>query len=690
MFEVCVDIGGTFTDCVVSDSRGRLAEFKSATTPSDLSIGMVNCLHEAAHYFGLTTEQFLCGTQTILHGTTVALNAFLTRSGAKTALITTKGFRDIVEMRQGLKNITTSMYNMFVPPYEPLVSRELRFTVEERTLYTGEVKTPLDEPGLREVIRRVEKERIGALAICFLHSYANPENEKKAAEICRLELPGVFVCASHEVMPLVGEYARESTSILNAYVGPIVVEYFTTLEKRLKELGFPGRLLIMQADALVQAVPEAKKKPAYLINSGPASGPSGALGIGRLTGTPNLVTMDMGGTSLDIGFVKSGQICVSRRKWVDEEMLAITMVDISTLGAGGGSLAWFDSLGLLRVGPRSAGAEPGPACYGKGGTEAAVTDADLILGYIPADYFLGGTIALDTRPALAAVGKVAERLDISIAEAAHAIFSVVNHNMADAIAEVTTKNGYDVRDFSLFSFGGAGGVHAAFLAEALGIPEVIVPQFAASFCAWSMFSMDIGRDYLRPHISPVEALDIDAINGLYAAMIEQAVADFGSYGFEKEALVITKSMEMRYQSQFHDVEVAGIPEGPLTPEHMRQAVEAFHRRHEELYTFSLRFYNVEVRGLRILAKVTRPGTLIEGIAAGARDPSAALKRERSCFFDGGFVTTPVFEGTRLRAGNVIEGPAIIEEPTTTVVVPSLWSCHVDRYGNYSITRSTTR
>jgi N-methylhydantoinase A len=678
MFEVCVDTGGTFTDCVVSDGKGRLREFKSATTPGDLSIGMINSLKEAAASFGLSTEEFLRDTRTILHGTTVALNAFLTRSGAKTALITTKGFRDIIEMHLGMKNITSSMYNVFVPPYEPLVPRNLRFTVEERTRYTGDVMTPLSEAQLGEVIAKLKREEIGALAICFLHSYINPDNEKKAAEICRQELDGVFVCASHEVMPLVGEHARESTSILNAYIGPIVSKYFAALEERLKELHFSGQLLIMQADALVQAVPEAKKKPVYLINSGPASGPSGAVHIGKLAGTPNLVTIDMGGTSLDIGFVKGGEISLSRRKWIDEEMLAISMVDISTLGAGGGSLAWFDSLGLLRVGPDSAGAEPGPACYGKGGTEAAVTDADLILGYIPADYFLGGAIKLDTELARTAVGKVAERLNMSVEQAAHAIFSVVNHNMADAITEVTTKNGHDVRDFSLFSFGGA---------EALGIPEVIVPKFAASFCAWSMFSMDIGRDYLRPFVAPIETVEVDVINQLYADMIDQAVADFRSYGVDKKDLAITKSMEMRYQAQFHDVEVGGIPEGALTAEDMQQTVEAFHRRHEDLYTFSLRFYNAEVRGLRILAKVARPDIPIEEITIGTDDSSAALKRERPCFFDGGFLMTPIYEGAGLKAGNVIKGPAIVEEPTTTVVIPKSWDCHVDKYGNHFVKRS---
>jgi len=688
MFEVCVDTGGTFTDCVVLDEKGNLAEFKASTTPADLSIGVMDSLEKAAASYGLTAEQFAHEIQTIVHGTTVALNAFITRKGTRTALVTTRGFRDIIEMRMGLKNITTSMYNMFVPPYEPLVPRPLRFTVEERTRYNGEIITPLNENELRDVVRKLKKEEVGAVVICFLHSYANPENERKAAEICRQELGGVFVCASHEVIPLVGEHARESTSILNAYIGPIVARYLTALQKRLQEFNFRGQLLIMQADDLVQSAPEAIKKPVYLINSGPAAAPAGAVHLGQIMARPSLISMDMGGTSLDIGFVKDGEINLSRGKWVDEEMCAIKMVDITTVGAGGGSLAWIDSLGLLRVGPQSAGAEPGPACYGSGGEEPSVTDANLILGYIPDDYFLGGKFKLDMGLAGSAVSKIADRLHMSTEQAAHAIFSVVNSNMADGITVVTTKNGHDVRDFSLLAFGGAGPVHATFLAESLGIPEVIVPKFAASFSAWSMFSLDIGRDYLRSFINPVEAINPDIINQLYQEMIEEALAEFKTFGIGREEMEITKSMEMRYRSQFHDVEVADVPEGDLSSGDIKQAVEAFHRRHEELYTFSLRFYDVELRGLRIIAKVKKKAkATVKEIAAGTDNPSGALKRERSCFFGGGYIQTPTYDGARLKSGNFITGPAIVEETTTTVVIPKSWDCRVDKYGNYFIRRT---
>jgi len=688
MFEVCIDIGGTFTDSIVLDEQGNLFESKVATTPEDLSTGLINSFQKAAAHHNLTVEQFLNQTRTIIHGTTVALNAFLTRTGARTALITTRGFRDTVEMRLGLKNIKTSMYNMFIPPYEPIVPRPLRFTVDERTLYTGEIMTPLNQSELGDVIQKLKQEKIGALAICFLHSYANPENEKMAAEMCRNELKEVYVCASHEVIPVVGEFARESTTIINAYVGPIVTRYFTNLEKRLRQLNFKGQLLIMQADALVQSVSEAVRKPVYLLNSGPAAGPSGSVYLGNLMEKNSFVTIDMGGTSLDIGFVKDGIIKLSESRWIDEEMTAIKMVDITTIGSGGGSLAWFDSMGLLRVGPKSAAADPGPACYSKGGTEPAVTDADLILGYIPEDYFLGGSIPLDMAKARTAVGKVAEKLHMTVEEAAHAMFSVVNSNMADAISVVTTKNGHDVRDFALFAFGGAGATHAVFLAEALGIPEVIVPPFASSFCAWSMYSLNIGRDYLRSYIAPAEAADMDTINKLYKDMIKQALSEFKAFGAGRQEIEITKLMEFRYRSQFHDVEVGGIPDKDLTPDDFKAVVEAFHQRHEELYTFSLRFYGVELRSLRIIAKIKKKADIaMKELKSGTKDPSKALKRNRGCFFDGGFVQTPVYDSEKLKAGNVIAGPAIIEVPTTTAVIPKSWSCRVDSRGNYIVRRT---
>lgn len=688
MYKVCIDIGGTFTDCVVLDESGDLFQCKANTTPHDLSIGLMNSFGKAAARYGMTTKEFLGQTQTIVHGTTVALNALLMRAGAKTALIATKGFRDISEMRMGLRNINTSMYNMFIPPVDPIVPRRYRYTVEERTKYTGEIITELNEDELRSIIQDIKKEQIEAVAVCFLHSYANPENERRAAEICRQELGGsVYVCASSDIIQIVGEFERESTAILNAYVGPIVSRYFANIDSKLKEHGFAGQLLIMQADAMVQSVTEAVKKPVCLLNSGPASGPSGALFIGEQIGKKNIITIDMGGTSLDIGFVKNGQINLSRRRWIGEEMVAVKMVDIATLGTGGGSLSWFDSLDMLRVGPKSAGADPGPVCYGKGGAQIALTDADLALGYIPEDYFLGGAIPLDASLARAELSKIADKLNTTVEQAAQTVFSIANSNMADAISLVTTKNGHDVRDFSLFALGGAGSTHAAFLAESLGIPEVIVSPFASSFCAWSMFTLDIGRDYLRSCVAPAKGADIDLINQLYQEMIDEALQEFAAFGVGRDDLEIQKSMEFRYKAQFHDVEVGGVPDKVLTAEDFNNVVESFHKRYEEIYVYSLSFYEAELRSLGLTVKIKKKDEIkIKEIAAGTADASAALKRQRECLFNGKYVQTPVYDSEKLKANNYITGPAIIEVPTTTVVVPEAWDCEVDKFGNYIIRR----
>ncbi len=686
MFRVCVDTGGTFTDPVVLDEKGSLTEFKTPTTYPDFSTGFLNGLSEAAAFYGRTPQQFVREIETIVHGTTVATNAILTRSFAKTALITTKGFRDILEIRRALKVATISMYNWRIPPYKPIVPRYLRFVVEEETRHSGEVIKPVNEEELRSVIRKIKGEKVEAVAICFINSYANPENERRVAEICRQELNGIYVTASHEVLPIMGEYERESTCVLSACLGPIVSGYLTNLEKRLRELGFKGQLLIMQADQLAQSVPVAIRKPVYLMNSGPAAGPAGGVYLGEVISRPNLITADMGGTSFDITLVKDREVGTTVEKWREEERMAIKMVDVTTIGAGGGSIAWFDSLGLLRVGPGSAGAEPGPACYGRGGEEPTVTDADVILGYIPGDYFLGGKIKLEVDLAKLAVSKIADRLKLPIEQAAHAILVTVNSFMADAITQVSTKQGHDVRDFSLLVFGGAGPVHGAFLAELLGIPEVIVPKFASSFCAWGMFTLDIGRDYVRSYIMPAQVANPDVINQLYQGMKAEALADFAPLKIPEEEVTITKSIEMRYMAQYHDIEVTGFPASDITSEDIAQGLRRFHQRHEELYSFSLPFIPVELRNLRLAAKAKGVKFPVKKIATGTKDASGALKRKRLCFFDGGYVETPIYDGARLKSANVIKGPAVIEEITTTVVIPRGFGCSVDKYGSYILRR----
>jgi N-methylhydantoinase A len=685
MFRVCVDIGGTFTDSIIWDDKGNLTESKVPTTPSDFSQGILDSLADAAKAYGMPTEQFISELELVIHGTTVATNALITRNVAKTALITSKGFRDIIEMRRSLKIETKSMYEAFIPPYEPIVPRYLRFVIDEVTRTTGEILNPVREDEVKAVIEKIKKESIEAIAICLINSYVNPENEKKVEEICRKELKGVFITCSSDILPTMGEYARESTCIISACVGPIVSRYMTNLEKKLKDTGFKGQLLIMQTNQLAQSVPALIKKPVYLVGSGPAAAPAGAAFLGNVIGEPNFITADMGGTTLDAALTAHGEVALAIGRWYGDERIGIKVADVSSIGAGGGSIAWFDSLGLLRVGPQSAAADPGPACYGKGGKEPTVTDAALILGYIPADYFCGGKIRLDVELAKTAVKKIADRLQLSIEKAAQAIFTTINSSMADEIARISTRMGYDVRDFSLLACGGGGAMCGAFWADQLGMSRVIIPNYSSSFCAWSMFTLDIGRDYIRSYIRMLDAVDPREINKLYADMEKEALEELKVFKVSRRNLLIRRSVDIRYLGQYHEIEV-DLPLGDITSTDVKKAAEGFHAKHEKLYTFSLPWVPVELRNLRLIAKVAGNKIDVKKIADGTRDPSDALKRERICYFDNVYLETPIYDSEKLKAGNVIPGPAVIEVPTTTTVIPCGYQCKVDEYGNYVITR----
>jgi len=685
MFRVCVDTGGTFTDCVVLDDGGNLTEFKWPSTPGDFSEGVLNALEEAASAYSLSREQFIRQTELIVHGTTVATNALITKNVARTAMITTRGFRDIIEMRRSLKIDTHSMYEAFIPPYESIVPRYLRLVIDEKTKYTGEIVRPIDEVELRGIIEKLKQEKIEAVALCFINSYANPENERRAAEICQKSLDGVFVTYSSEILPKMGEYERESTCVINACLGPVVGRYMANLERKLRESGFTGQLLIMQANQYAQSVSAVTRKPAYLMGSGPAAAPAGAAFLGRVIGEPNFITADMGGTTFDASLLRNSQVSLIAGEWLGDDRLGIKVVEVNSIGAGGGSIAWLDSLGLLRVGPQSAGADPGPACYQRGGTEPTVTDAAVVLGYIPDDYFWGGKLKLDVALARSAVKKVAGPLKMSIEEAAQAIFTTVSSNMADGTTEISTRKGYDIRDFSLLAFGGGGALCGAFIADLLGIQKTIVPRFAASFSAWSMFVLDVGRDYLRSHLCTLKDANPGDINQLYQEMIEEALKEFQALKVSREEMVVEKSADVRYRGQYHELEIS-FPAAEVTRQDIEQMEKEFHQKHKELFTFSLPWVPVEFRNLRLIARVRSKKIDVRKISAGTKSPSGALKRKRQCYFNGGFVETQIYDGTRLKAGNVIQGHAVIEEPTTTVVIPAGFTCHIDEYGNYIIVR----
>jgi len=688
MTRVAIDVGGTFTDCLVLDKQGRLNQFKAPTTPEDPSTGLMDSLEKAAKAERKILSEFIGELEFIIHGTTLATNALLTERGAKVGMLTTDGFRDELEIRRGFKNIRTSMYNLGVPPYKPLVPRYLRLPVRERTLFTGEIETPLDSASAESALNKFAAENVKSIAVCFLHSYANPENERRAAEICRQRFDGnVYVTASHEVLPVWGEYERFSTTVVSAYIGPIVSDYLMALEKRLAGLGFKGSLLIVRADGLVQSASHSRRQAVTMINSGPAAAPTAALLWGSSSGHNNLISIDMGGTSLDVSLIRKGEIPTTTESWVGDERVAIKMVDIHSIGAGGGSLAWIDSLGLLRVGPQSAGAVPGPACYGRGGDRPTVTDADVLLGYVPTDYFLGGEIPLDAERSREAIRRVSEPLRMSETDAAQAIFQSVNSLMADQVIELSTKRGLDLRDFALIVGGGAGAVHGANVAELLRIPVVVIPKYAALYSAFGMFAMDIGREYSRTHILRADKVDLKAIESLYRELAQQAIADFKEGHIQAEDLVFTRTAQIRYAGQFHEIEVP-LPSALKSPGDLEEVLKAFHARHKELYTFELPFRQVEFLTFWLRATAARRLDLkMIPIAKGEANPKAALKRKRRCLFGKDWAETSCYDGERLLAGNVVPGPAIIEEKATTVVVPPSFTCAVDASGTYLLKRS---
>lgn len=686
MFRITIDVGGTFTDCLVLDEEGQLRQFKAPTTPADPSNGFLEALTKAAAGNGLDLRDFLGRVELIIHGTTLATNTLINRNGALTGMITTRDFRDIVEIRRGYKNVRTSMYNVFVPPYKPLAPRYLRTEAAERTTYDGEILTPLDEDEVRVAAERLKAEGVEAVAVGFLHAYANPTNERRAAEIAREVLgDGVYVTTSSDILPVWREFERFNTTLVSAYTGPVVERYLRTLARRLNEEGFTGNLLMMLSDGLVETIEYCIPRVVYLIGSGPAAAPSGALQIGRAVGTNDILSVDMGGTSFDICMVRDGEIPTTSDGWVQDERVAIKMIDIQSGGTGGGSIAWIDSLGLLRVGPRSAGGDPGPACYGKGGTEPTVTDADLILGYVPADFFLGGEIPLDEAASRKAMAKVAEPLGASLEAAAAAVFTTANSYMADQITEVATRRGHDVRDLTMVAGGGAGPVHAASIADQLHIPTVIVPPIAATYSAFGMFAMDVGRNYARSYIARAKAIDVAKVNALYAEMEAEAIEGFKALDVAPETVVFTRTADMRYIGQFHEVEI-DVTRGEVTDATITAAIEELHARHERLYTFNMPWQGVEFLTFRVRATTPRVPFETRRVAELEGDASRALKRRRICWFDGVAVDTPVYDGALLGAGDTLEGPAIIEETTTTVVIPSRYDLRVDAGRNYILTR----
>jgi N-methylhydantoinase A len=681
IFRVGIDCGGTFTDGISVDEEGRMVTAKEASTPKDLTIGVRNTLASLARNNNLTLKEFLNNTAIVIHGTTVGTNTILTRSGAKTGLIATTGYRDCIEFRRIPK---ADMFNGRMPCPKPLVPRHLRVEVEERVDWRGHVKTPLNEESVRQAIARLKREGVESIAVSLLFSFLNSSHERRVNEVIREDYPEAHVSLSSTVWPAISEFERTSTTAIDAYIGPGVRNYISVLHDWLKKEGFRGEFLLMQSNGGVGSWNVAVERAATLAVSGPAAAPSAALTIGKLHGEDDLMSVDMGGTSFDFLIIDKGRVLTKTESVISDVSFALPSIDVSTLGAGGGSIAWFDVTNTLRVGPQSAGASPGPACYGKGGEEATVTDANVVLGYISPDFFLGGQIPLRKDLADKAIKtKVADRLGISTMQAAAAIYKIINSCMADSASSAFAKRGYDPRDFTLCVAGAAGPAHGLRLMQELGIKRVLIPKLAPVYCAFGMTASDLRHDHTRFYYVQGQALDLEHVKKLYREMEAEGEKTLEREGVPKPRRRFVRSMDLRYFGQFREVEVE-LPDGPITEDTFSSGVAAFHARHGEMYGYSDKNYPIEFMNFKLSAIGTLPGAELKRINLGSRDASGALKNEREAFFEeeGGLVKTRVYDGERLLGGNLLEGPCVVEEKTTTIVIPPGFIMRVDEYGNY--------
>jgi len=659
MIRIGIDVGGTFTDLVAVDAGGRVVIAKAASTPRDPSEGLLDGLGLLAAELGTDLRGLLARTERIVHGTTVATNALLERKGARVALLTTEGHRDVIEMREGLKD---DRYNLRMPPPVPLVERALRLGVRERVAFDGRVTRALDRRSLAAAIAKAERAKVEAVAVCYLHAYRNPRHEQQTGRAIARRRRDLYVSLSSEVLPQIKEYERVWTTVVNAYVGPALSRYLTNLAARLRGQGYKGEVLIMQSHGGVAPIRESARLAAGAVLSGPAGGIAAGRHVARLTGRGDLVTFDMGGTSTDIALLQGGEPTLTGEKTVGIARVALPSLDIHTLGAGGGSIAWVDAGGILHVGPESAGADPGPACYGRGGTAPTVTDANLVRGLLDPGNFLGGRIALDAAAARRAVDTIAKALGTDALTAAEGVTQVVNTNMAEGIKLVSVRRGVDPRGHTLVAFGGAAGLHVTEVARLLEIRRVIVPSVAAVLSAWGMLATDLRYEMVRSHVSEVGRLTPARLRRLFGALEADGRRRLGRFDGTVD---VQRSLDMRYGEQIFEITVPLDGVDLARADLLDEIAARFHRRHEELYAYSAPGQEVVIVNARV-AVVGRLPVLPadEAVAAGR----ALVPPTRRRVWLGGWTEVPVYRLEGLPAGHEVKGPAVFESATTTVLL----------------------
>jgi len=697
-FRVGIDIGGTFTDGTLVDSiTGEVTTSKVLSTPSNPASGFISAVEKLLATHGNIDPAEI---EHVVHATTVATNAIIEGKTAATAFITTEGFRDMLEIA---RQIRPSLYDLQFEKPQPLVPRQLCYEVPERLNAQGEVITPLDESVVEQVVEQIAKTGVEAVAVCLLHSYRNPAHEQRIGELLRAKLPNITISLSSDVVPEFREYLRASTTVINSSVAPVVSTYLTSIREKLNSSGVTSELLVMQSSGGVYPAEAASDSPVFMVESGPAAGAVAAAALGTSLGSPDVISFDMGGTTAKASLIRNGRPNVTKDYSVGGAAQAGTgafggasgypirtpVVDLVEIGAGGGSIAWVDSGAALRVGPHSAGADPGPVCYRLGGTEPTITDANLVLGRLDPDYFAGGDMQLDLEGARNAIKiRCADPLGISVEEAAHGIVEIANTAMVNALRLVSVQRGHDPRDFMLIGFGGAGPAHTVRLAEQAGIPNVLIPLAPGTASALGLLVTDVRMDSSATLIARADSVQPADIAGHFARLENEGAKAHQSAASSSGEPVFERAVEMRYWGQSFELSVPAPNRENIDQQWLDELCESFHDAHETAYGFRAQDEPVELVNLRLttVGKIARPN--MKKLETTSYDPSPALKGTRPVYFSesNGVTDTSVYDRVKLPAGAQFSGPAIVEEPDCTTVVHPGWSVQVDEFGNLSITK----
>jgi N-methylhydantoinase A len=680
-YRVAVDTGGTFSDFVyLNEATGAVSITKIPSTPDDPSRAILQGV-EALIARGVPAADvgFFC------HGTTVGTNALLEGKGVRTGLLVTEGFSGIYEVAEQSRPYGTAIFDVMYDKPEPLVPPSRTGEVRERVDFRGNVLVPLDEAALRETLRGLKAQQIEALAVCLLFSFLHPQHEARVREIAQEELPGCNISLSSEILPQIREYYRLSTTVINAYLQPILAHYVESLDRRLAGSGVTTpQKYIMQSNGGTSTFAEAARTAVTTVLSGPAGGVAAGVAASRMTGFGNIITFDMGGTSCDVALIKDGAPIFTSRGKIEGRDLAVPMMDINTVSAGGGTIAKADRFGVLEVGPQSSGAVPGPACYGRGGEAPAITDCNLVLGYLSAGNFLGGRMKLDRAKAEAAVARVAEPLSLGVTQAAEGIVRIIEVKMEEAIKAISTMRGHDLRDFMLLAFGGAGPVHAARMARDLGMAGLIVPLYPGVFSALGLLMSDVRHDYIRSRMTPISQLNSADVEGVFAELEAQARADLKRDGFTDKDIRIERAIDVRYAGQGYEIALPCTPEQVSRLDELRKAFDA---EHASQFGHSAPEEPVEVvsyraRGIGVVPAVSMPKFKPEG-----RSLADALIETRDVRFDGKVVSCPVYQREKLDSGLTLRGPAVLDQFDCTTVICEGQVARVDEWKNLIVTET---